>query len=96
MVFNLKSDSVDNYKLCNIKFALYQTEVLSEEFYIQDTPKDASKSRNQSSYWQKANELVIGNKELDAEEKGETKHIRADEYWKKLHHLYLFYSLESF
>ena len=53
MVFNLKSDSVDEYKLCDIiknEFTLYKTEIISEEFYIQDSPKDTSKSRNQSSY----------------------------------------------
>ena len=62
---------------------------------IQDTPKDASESRNQSSHWQAANELVIGKQELDGGEKEETKHIRADEYWNKVHRLYLFYTLES-
>ena len=40
-IFNLKSHSVDEYKLCDIikhEFTLYQTEIISEEFYIQDTP----------------------------------------------------------
>ena len=66
---------------------------MSDEFYIQDTPKDASKSRNRSFHWQEVNKLVIGNIELDGEEKGETKHIRTDEYWNKEHCLYLFFIL---
>ena len=65
MVFDLKSDSVDKHKQCGMiknEFTLYRTEIISEEFYIQHAPKDTSKSCNQSSYWQEANELVIGNK----------------------------------
>ena len=76
MVFNLKSDSVDEYKLCDIienEFTLYRTEIISEEFYIQDTSKDTSTFRNQSSFWQEANEIVIRKKELDGEEEGETR-----------------------
>ena len=98
MVFDLKSDSLEEHKLCGIiknEFTRYRTEIISEEFYIQHAPKNASKSCNQSSYWQEANELVIGNKELDGEEEGETKHIPADEYWNKVHRLFLFYSLKS-
>ena len=68
---------------------LYQTEIISEEFYIQDTLKNTSKSHNHSSYWQELNELVIGNKELDDEE-GETKHIRADKYWNKPNRNYVY------
>ena len=40
-IFNLKSHSVDEYKLCDIiknEFTLYQTEIISKEFYIQHTP----------------------------------------------------------
>ena len=65
MVFDLKSDSIDKHKLCGMiknEFTLYRTEIISEEFCIQHAPKDTSKSCNQSSYWQEANELVIGNK----------------------------------
>ena len=51
---------------------------MSEEFYIQDTPKEASKSRNRSSHWQEVNKL--DNIELDSEEKGETEHICTDAY----------------
>ena len=68
---------------------LYQTEIISEEFYIQDTLKNTSKSHNHSSYWQEANELVIGNKELEDEE-GETKHIHADQYWNKPNRNYVY------
>ena len=92
-IFNLKSHSVDEYKLCDIiknEFTLYHTEIISEEFYIQDTPYNISKLRNESSYWQEANKLVI-----DDEEEGETKHVHTDEYWNKVHHLYLFYSFKS-
>ena len=86
------------YKLCNIiknEFTLYHTEFISEEFYIQDTPKDTSKSCNQSSYWQKVNKLVTGSKELDGEEEEEMEHICTNEYWNMVHRLYLFYQLKS-
>ena len=92
-------DSGDEYKLCDIiknEFTLCQTEIISEEFYLQDKPKNTIKSRNQSSYWQEANELVIGSKELDDEAEGETNHIRADEYRNKVHCLYLSIHLNLF
>ena len=65
IVFNFKSDSVDEYKLYDIiknEFTQYQTKIISEEFYIPDTPKDTSKFLDQNSYWQEANELVIDKK----------------------------------
>ena len=64
-VFNFKSDSVDEYKLYDViknEFTPYQIKIISEEFYIPDTPKDTSKFFDQNSYWQEANELVIDKK----------------------------------